>query len=222
MDGVGLFGGTFDPIHRGHLLAAEKVKKAFGLKEIVFIPSALPPHKPEARVTGARDRLAMLRLALFRFDGFSVSDCEIRRQGFSFTIDTVQFFLENASNGTRMYLIMGHDAFLEMNTWRSFEKILEQIPIIVMKRPGFASPPDGGGQRVLDSFIRTTLSKDYRLLEDGAGYTHPTFKPIHLFQGVLVDISSSDIRERIRKGREISSFVPDAVKDYIHEKGLYR
>ncbi|PIP35881.1 MAG: nicotinic acid mononucleotide adenylyltransferase [Desulfobacterales bacterium CG07_land_8_20_14_0_80_52_14] len=222
MNRVGLFGGTFDPIHRGHLTAAKKVKKAFMLDEVVFIPSAVPPHKEGSRVTPAADRLAMLRLALTGTNGFKVTDCEIRRPGPSYTVDTVRFFLENAHGKTQMYLILGHDAFLEMHTWKSFEKILEQIPLIVIRRPGGISHSGSISVSALEVFITTNLSCDYRLSEDGTRYQHPRLKPIHLFQNTLLKISSTDIRKGVQSGKSVRAWVPETVETYLIEKGLYR
>ncbi len=222
MNRVGLFGGTFDPVHRGHLTAVKKVKQAFMLDEVVFIPSAVPPHKTGIRVTPAADRLTMLRMALTGMDGFSVSDCEIRRPGPSYTVDTVRFFLENVSGETQMYLIMGHDAFLEMHTWKSFKKILGQIPLIVIRRPGFIPHSGPISVGALDVFITTNLSSDYRLSEDGTCYQHPRLKPIHFFQNVLLNISSTDIRKDVQSGKSVRAWVPETVEMYLIEKGLYR
>lgn len=220
---MGLFGGTFDPVHQGHLTAAEKVKKAFAMKAVVFIPSAVPPHKEGDRVTRAADRLAMLQLAVTGIAGFSISDCEIRRPGPSYTIDTIRFFKENTPGDTRLYWIMGHDAFLEMPTWKAYREILAQIPLIVMHRSGIEPPstPSAGGGRV-EMFIIQELSSNYRLLEDDSSYVHPSLYPIHLFRDPLPEISATWIRKNVKTGKRIRNMVPGAVEAYILEKGLYR
>jgi len=220
--GRGLFGGTFDPVHRGHLLAAEKVRRAFDLEEIVFIPCAAPPHKGKKRITGAEDRLAMLRLALEGRPGFSVSDCELRRSGPSYTVDTVRYFMETSPKNNPMYLILGQDAFLEIHTWKAFETILEWIPLIVMPRPGCGVSSSAVDGHFLEPFISSSLFPDYRRSKDGTRYTHPMLKPVYLFEDGLSDISSTKIRKTVKAGGRITALVPEAVEAYILEKGLYR
>ncbi len=222
MSRTGLFGGTFDPIHSGHLVAAEKVKKAHALEKVVFIPSSHPPHKEGTRVAPARDRLAMLRLALNGRDGFSISDCEIRRPGPSYTVDTVRHFLEASPANTRLYLIMGHDAFMEMHTWRSFRKILEQIALIVMERPGVGPVVDETwGAGPLHAYVTSILSPGYRFSKTLHCYQHPELKPIHFFKEKLLTLSSTQIRRCVQDGKSLRGLVPDPVAVYIVEKKLY-
>lgn len=220
---VGLFGGTFDPVHQGHLAAAEKVKNAFAMKAVVFIPSAVPPHKEGDKVTRASDRLAMLQLAVTGTAGFSISECEIRRPGPSYTIDTIRFFKENTPGDTRLYWIMGHDAFLEMTTWKAYREILAQIPLIVMHRRGIEPPSkssEGGGS--VEMFIVQELSSEYSILENDSCYVHPSLHPIHLFRDPLPEISATRIRKNVKTGKRIRNMVPGAVEAYILEKRLYR
>ena len=132
---IGLFGGTFNPIHRGHLWAASEVIKRFNLDQFFLIPAALPPHKTPGAVANADDRLEMIHLAIADLSGLTVSDVELNRPGPSYTIDTVRHFKNTLANDSRIYLIMGLDAFLEIDTWKSYTELLEQIAFIVMARP---------------------------------------------------------------------------------------
>ncbi len=131
----GLFGGTFNPVHLGHLRAALEVKEGFELEKIFLIPAALPPHKIPGEVADGGDRLHILNLALEDTPGLSVSDVELTRSGPSYTIDTVHHFKRTLPEKSQIYLIMGLDAFLEINSWKSYEELLVQIPIIVINRP---------------------------------------------------------------------------------------
>ena len=120
----GLFGGTYNPVHIGHLRAALEVKEGFSLDEVFLIPAALPPHKMPGEVADADDRLHMLSLALEDAPGLTISDVELKRSGPSYTIDTVQHFKRNAPDQFQIYLIMGMDAFLEIDTWKSYDELL--------------------------------------------------------------------------------------------------
>ena len=137
---IGLFGGTFNPIHNGHLWAALEVKSGFNLDQIYLIPAAVPPHKTPGMVANAADRLRMIHLAIADLSGIAVADVELRRPGPSYTIDTVKHFKHTLKKGSRIYLVMGLDAFLEINTWKSYKELLEQIAFIVVARPSEASP----------------------------------------------------------------------------------
>ena len=132
---IGLFGGTFNPIHYGHIRAALEVKEGFPLDECHFIPAATPPHKTIAGVADARDRLEMIQRAISGHDGFSVCDVELHRSGPSYSIDTVEYLKKTLPPGAEVFFMLGVDAFLEFDTWRSFKKLLQTIPVIVMARP---------------------------------------------------------------------------------------
>ena len=131
---IGLFGGTFNPIHLGHIQVVREVKAGFGLNKILIIPSALPPHKEPDGVVDAEDRLEMIRLAFSDDPNFVISDVELKRSGPSYTIDTVRHFKSISPENTKFYLIMGLDAFLEIDSWRSYNDLFLLIPFIVMSR----------------------------------------------------------------------------------------
>ncbi len=131
---IGIFGGTFNPIHMGHLRTVWEVHCGFGLDETILIPSAAPPHKPAEGVIDAGDRLEMVRLAISGYDEFTVSDVELKRPGPSYTIDTVRHFKSVYPEDADFHLIIGLDAILEIDTWKSYRDIFRLIPFIVMMR----------------------------------------------------------------------------------------
>jgi nicotinate-nucleotide adenylyltransferase len=133
---IGLFGGTFDPIHLGHLRAAKEVSERCGLSLTYLIPASRPPHKPHRVIAPANDRLEMMRLAVGSMAEFEISDIELNREGPSYTIDTLRHFkrMPGASERT-YYLIMGLDAFLEIDTWKVYLEIFKLVPVIIMARP---------------------------------------------------------------------------------------
>jgi nicotinate-nucleotide adenylyltransferase len=215
---IGLFGGTFDPVHLGHLSVAMDVKDGFGLDRIIVIPSAVPPHKTGKRISRAEDRLAMARLCFGNRKGFEVSDVELKREGPSYTIDTVTHFMGNLGPGEQVMLIMGTDAFFEIHTWRNFLAILSAVHLIVMKRPGI---PGDLAERAAD-YLKTTVDEGYRLSESGFCFTHPINMPVHFFEVGQRDESSTEIRQRIKNDLDVSAFLLPEVAEYIREKGLYR
>jgi nicotinate-nucleotide adenylyltransferase len=157
---IGLFGGTFNPVHLGHLRAAVEVREGFELDEIFLIPAALPPHKVSGEVAASADRLHMLNLALGADAGLKVSNVELNRSGPSYTIDTVHYFKQTLPAETRLHLIMGLDAFLEIDTWKSYRELLAQIPLIVINRPNAGCRLSGVPWKIMDDYISSKLSAD--------------------------------------------------------------
>ena len=221
MERIGLFGGTFNPIHRGHLRAADEVRKKFPLDQICFIPSATPPHKEPDVLAGAADRLAMIRLAIAAYPLFRASDVEVSRPGPSFTIDTVRYYKSNLPEETDLYLILGFDAFLEIHTWKSYTKLLKLISFIVMSRPckEFVQSPQGW--KILEEYLCRRISDRYRFSAERSCYDHPDNPSLYLLDIGLTDISSTQIRRSVKTGRPIDQQVPPAVDEYIKTKGLY-
>ncbi len=219
---IGLFGGTFNPIHRGHLRAALEVKKSFNLDQVFLIPAALPPHKTPGAVANADDRLKMIRLAIEGHSGITVSDVELNRPGTSYTIDTVYHFKRTFVDDSRIYLIMGLDAFLEINSWKSHAELLEQITFIVMARPDEDYPDARQGWKILENYLKFTLSEDYELQAEPGCYRSEGKPPIHIIDIDALDISSTKIRENVRKKKTIEHLVPARVAEFIQSKGLYR
>ena len=192
-------GGTFDPIHMGHLITAEMVRVAADLDEVLFIPAARPPHKDGTRAAVPEDRLAMVKCAVQENPFFSVSDIELRREGPSYTVDTIAA-LRELFDGAELFFITGADAMNDLYRWHEPERLLRSCPFIVATRQG--APLD-------ESLIAEKFSAEER--------SH-----IQVLPTPHLEISSTVIRARIRAGLSIRHLVPRAVEDYIEERGLYR
>lgn len=221
MERIGLFGGTFNPIHRGHLRAADEVRKNFPLDHIYFIPSATPPHKEPDVLAGAADRLAMIRLAIAEYPLFRASDVEVSRPGPSFTIDTVRYYKSELSKETDLYLILGFDAFLEIHTWNSYDNLLKLIPFIVMSRPCKEFVQSPRSWKILEEYLYRRISDRYRFSAERSCYVHPDNPSLYLMDIGLTDISSTRIRHSVKTGRPIGRQVPTVVEEYIKTKGLF-
>jgi nicotinate-nucleotide adenylyltransferase len=218
---IGLFGGTFNPVHLGHLRAAVEVRQGFELDEIFLVPAALPPHKVPGDVAASVDRLNMLNLALGSDAGLKVSNVELNRSGPSYTIDTVQHFKQTLPAESRLFLIMGLDAFLEIDTWKSYRELLMQIPLIVINRPNTGDRTSGVPRKVMDDYISAKLSADYSYSASRSAYLAGGQQPIYVFEVTALDISSTRIRRAISKDRSINYLVPPKVAEYIRSKGIY-
>lgn len=193
---IGVLGGTFDPIHMGHLVLAERAREAFCLPTVLFIPSGHPPHKPLRAISSAEQRWEMACLATASNPHFAVSRRELDREGPSFTILTLR---ELASEGYEpIYFITGADAVLEMPTWRQPDDILAECRVVAASRPG----------------------SDLRQLAQRLGPERAA--RITLLPLEALDISSTDIRRRVAQGRSIKYLVPEPVEAYILGNGLYR
>lgn len=217
---IGLFGGTFNPVHRGHLQVAGEIKSAFSLERLYIIPAAQPPHKKASGVANAADRLEMVRRAFENLDGYVVSDVEIKRSGPSYTIDTFHYFRSVLPGDASLFLVLGLDAFLEIETWMFFQELLTLLPLIVMTRPGCRT--EGLPERAaFEKYLFERISREYRFAMDQNCYVHPHNQPIHLSAVTPLEISATVVRECVKNGRSIRPLVPEAVADYINEKGLY-
>lgn len=221
MNGIGLFGGTFNPIHLGHLAVAEEVRAGFGLEKIAFIPAAIPPHKGIDGLADAKDRYSMIVDAISSNKSFIASDVEIHRKGPSYTIDTVIYFKNKTIGDTDCYLIVGLDAFLEIDTWRTYQEFFNLIPFIVMTRPPEDAQQPVDTKIVLENYINTHVDQKYYFSSLQSCFNHPAKQSIFLFNVTPIDISSTGIRNRIKQGLSINHLVPDAVEMNIQKKGLY-
>ena len=218
---IGLFGGTFNPVHFGHLRAALEVKAGFDLDEVILIPAALPPHKLPGEVADAADRLQMLNLALEDTPGLKLSNVELMRTGPSYTIDTVQHFKHTLPDQSRIYLIMGMDAFLEIDTWKSYDELLLKIPFIIINRPKSGTDGNVIGWKFMENFVTSKISADYVFSESQSCYRAKNKQPVYIFEVTVLDISSTRVRSLINGGRSIRYLVPQKVADFINSKGLY-
>ncbi|MBW1695293.1 MAG: nicotinate (nicotinamide) nucleotide adenylyltransferase [Deltaproteobacteria bacterium] len=219
---IGLFGGTFNPIHFGHLRTTLEVKEAFSLNRIYLIPSAIPPHKAPNGVANAKDRFEMIRLAISNHSDFVVSEVELDRAGPSYSIDTVNHFQATLPGNTDLFLILGLDAFLEIDTWKAYREFFERVPFIVMDRPAKRASVAIGVRNLVYDFLKTKISSGYVYCDSKNRYSHKTKKPVFLAHVTQMDISSTKIRRCLKQGRSIEFLVPQSVSRYIETKGLYR
>lgn len=212
---IGLFGGTFNPIHNGHLKVALEVSQHFKLDKVLFIPCYLPPHKSSRDIASAADRLRMVELAIAPFAQFEASSLEVDRPETSYSIVTLER-VKKIYLGAKIYFIVGIDAFLEIKTWREYERVLNSCSFIVVSRPGFHLEE---AKTVLESYWRErmVIIRPEVKLEEGKR----EFPQIYLFPMNSLDISARDIRGKRQRGESISGLVPEAVEKYILEKNLY-
>jgi nicotinate-nucleotide adenylyltransferase len=212
-----ILGGTFNPIHYGHLAAAEEVRDRLKLERVLFIPSYLPPHKDEEDMPSAIRRLEMVRLATVGNPHFTVSDMEVKRGGKSYTVDTVGA-LRTMHPETEFYFITGLDSFLEIRTWYQWERLLRLCSFVVLSRPGY---------RFADLAKIDFMKGAARELAglDSGDLVHALFQPdgfkICMEMIPLYDISSTDIRKRIRESRTVKYHLPESVENYIIINKLY-
>ena len=224
LDRLGIFGGTFNPIHLGHLVVAEEVRERFSLDRVLFVPSYLPPHK-SVDVAPARARLAMVRLSIKDNPYFGLSDVEVRREAKSYTVDTLQDMRERVS--ARLFFLIGSEAFFHLHTWKEPPELFRYTHFIVMKRAGRDVSVEEL-EDYLEEFHRSFPMVEFYYqgkLEDIQVFTvhgHGFDSRIYLTPVVSVGISSTGIRKRLRKGLSIKYRVPSEVEKFIGETGLYK
>jgi nicotinate-nucleotide adenylyltransferase len=208
---IGLLGGTFDPVHAGHVQLAEMAMAEEGLDKVQFIQAASPPHKRDAAITSYRHRLAMLRLALAGYDRFGVSLAESILPLPSYTIDTINYLQSNYPVDTRLYFIIGLDAFLEIGSWKSFRELLSRVHLLVARRDIMDSEDQ---LRVLAGHLRYTFTGT-------VWHGLDRQKDITFMRGRPLSISSSTIRQAVRNGDQTYQGIADPVRRYINEHHLY-
>lgn len=218
---IGLFGGTFNPIHDCHLTVAAQTRDRLRLDRVVFIPSGDPPHKPPGSLAAARHRIEMVRLAIAGDPSFRISDVETRRASKSYSIQTVRTLREEYGPETELFFIVGLDAFLEFPSWKEAAALLRACRFVVVSRPhrtflalaGMPVLPAIGPDRLkaLDARQQDRLDAP---VPDGTGFTLLALPPC--------DISASDIRHRIRRGLALSNLLPASVESYIMHHRLYQ
>jgi len=225
MKRLGIFGGTFNPIHFGHLRVAVEVRELFFLDAVLFIPSAQPPHKEQSDIAPANDRRHMTQLAIQSYPFFHLSTIEIDRKGLSYTIDTIKKLQQlYTEDNIQLFYMIGLDAFLAIHTWKYFQKLFDEIPFIVMSRP--VSGEQSNSMNVLTNtlyeYVQKTISNDYSLDNACHCISHMRKQSIHCCQVTSLDISASQIRRLLIKNQSIHFLLPDDVIDYINHKQLYR
>ena len=198
---LGVFGGTFDPIHVAHLAVAEAARDALDLRRVLFVPAARPPHKAAQRVSHAADRLAMVRAAIADNDAFAVSTVELERDGPSYTVDTLRELATYEGADTRLALILSAEAFAGFPSWRDPAGILAMATLVVVPRDGY---PDAD-PAMLAAAIPDAVDPRVVVLD-----------------GPRMQLSASELRARARTGRSLRYLVPDAVATYIGDHALYQ
>lgn len=213
---IGLLGGTFNPIHSGHIKAATVVRDRLGLHKVLLIPSFIPPHKESRDIVSPAHRLKMVELAVKGVPSFVPSSIEIDKKGKSYSILTLRK-LKNAFPDSNFFFILGMDAFLEIDTWKEYEKVLDMCFFVVISRKGYHLEE---ARDVLDGkyAVRTySLSETEKFQED----LLKRYK-IFLLSFDAIDVASTTIRERLRNNQSIKGLVPDAVANFISENQLYQ
>lgn len=216
---IGILGGTFNPVHLGHVLLALEVREKLKLNEILFIPTGDPPHKTSQVLASAKDRYEMVKLAIAGYPFFKVSSMEIDRKNKSYTIDTVRE-LKARKPGDDFYFIIGLDAFMDIGSWKESSALLNLIHFIVVSRPG-SNFRDLAKMPGFESASAASL----KALDEEQIFQYE-FSPGNGLSIVLlwiepVPVSSSEIRENIRKGKLDNKFLPDPVKSYIIKKKVF-
>lgn len=218
MPRIGVLGGSFNPIHFGHLLLADELREALSLDEVRFVPAARPPHKPELGLAPAHHRYAMTELAIRGNPYFALSDVELNRPGPSYTVDTLEAFRMEAGPKAAFFLLLGSEMFLDLLSWKDPQRIAGLARLVVVARTGSGFDPESlPAQKVLqelgqESWIRVSASPPRP--EPARG--------VFLVSAVSLAISASELRRRAREGRSLRYRAPEAVADYIRAHRLYR
>jgi nicotinate-nucleotide adenylyltransferase len=196
---LGILGGTFDPVHRGHLLIAEEARSELGISEIIMVPSGQPPFKSADPVTPPKHRLEMLRLAITGLEHFWVSSVEIERPGTSYTVDTIAEFQEKFRDEGELFFILGWDSLSQLAGWREPSRLISMCQLVAVARPDCTRPDLEKIEASVPGITKRVLWLD---------------KP-------QIDISASSIRGKVARGEAIDHLVPKLVAEYIREHGLY-
>jgi nicotinate-nucleotide adenylyltransferase len=210
---VGILGGTFNPIHFGHLRAAEEVREALDLDLVYFVPAAVPPHKSTEGLAAPEHRLAMVRLATKGNRHFMVSDVEIRRAGRSYTIDTVRHFLATLRAPSTLFLMMGSDAFADLDTWKDCDELVRLSSLVVHTR----EPADGHEP----PRISLAALKRFGYIKRDDHYVHTGGQTLSFLATTIFPVSATLIREKLYRHRSVRYLMPNDVLEYIQRHGLY-
>lgn len=215
--GIAVYGGTFDPVHNGHLSIAEAVLSAFAMDRVLFVPAFVPPHKRGQEITSPFHRMAMLALATAGSERMRVSSLELEAPSRPYTIETLQA-LGREWPGARMFFLMGADSFRDVTSWREYERIMTEYSVIVCSRPGYLEGADP---------VSHLAPELRRLAVDLRGRRRPSAAEIEggrifLTDYVSVDVSATDIRDCVEKGLPVDHLVPAPVAAYIGKYGLYK
>ncbi len=210
---IGLFGGTFDPVHNGHLSLADYVLDILELDSILFIPAARPPHKGHAKLTSFKHRLAMVNIAILDKPRFFVSNMELQRRGPSYSIDTLKELRSLLDQGVHLFFIIGMDSFVELDTWKEGQQLLDYADLAVVARPDYPLALIGP---LIDRLGHYTFDSagSYWAAPERLGRIYPVNMP-------PIAISSTDVREKAESGVSLDGLIPPAVYEYIVAHGLF-
>ncbi len=219
MSSVGLLGGTFNPIHNGHVAIARQAREVLALDRVVLIPTGDPPHKPHENLAAAKDRFEMVRLAIASDPSLSISDVEVRRSGKSYSIDTIRLLQQEYGPEARLFFLIGLDAFLEFPTWRDPATLLTLCSFVVLSRPGLSF-------QALSGLPFIPPIPQASLLELDAGRSVRLDVPVGAQSLICLrlppnSVSASDIRARIAQGAPTANLLPPVVESYILQHHIY-
>ena len=200
---IGILGGTFDPIHLGHLIIAENVREQLDLNKVIFIPAAIPPHKTSREIIHQKHRLNMVLLATEKNPFFEVSDLEIRKGGISYSVETLKIIQARIKVPSEYFFIIGSDSLSELYSWKDIDQLAAMCNFVVVARPGFEL------RKIEEMDLHLSKETENRVLSC-------------LIETNPIGISSTDIRERVKKGQSIKYLVLPAVEKYIYEHNLYK
>lgn len=218
---IALYGGTFDPVHTGHIAVAQGLSKIFALAEVLFIPADVAPHKRIKSVTPALHRYAMLALATQAEPGLRVSTIELDAPERPYTFETLTRMQESLGNEAQLFFIMGADSWMEITTWREWERVLELSNHIVVTRPGYELSAEHVTPDIRARIVDLRGQEKERA---AAGIERSDGARIYVTDAVSMDISATEIRQAVREGRETAWLkrVQPSVADYIRKYGLYK
>ncbi|MHC1725210.1 MAG: nicotinate-nucleotide adenylyltransferase [Syntrophobacteraceae bacterium] len=210
---LGVMGGTFDPVHIGHLRTAEEALDLLGLNEVLFVPAAIPPHKPDEKTLSFEHRWRMLQLATENNARFRLSDIERRMPGKSFTVNSLSRLNEEFPE-SELFFLVGRDAFFEMHTWFRYQEVFRLASIVVLDRPECTEEEIG-------RFLMDKVSNIYQARSDSV-LSHPELPSVYLLRNTRMDVSSTRVRELVSTGQSVRYLVPDDVLGYITDNQLYK
>ncbi len=199
---IGLLGGSFDPIHFGHLISARAVAEMLNLTKLIFLPSAHPPHKNARELSSVGHCAEMIRLAIASEPLFEFSDFDLRQAGPTYSIHTIDHFRDHYQDGAELFWVIGCDSLADLHNWHRVSELVDRVRVVTAVRPGWERPAE--------SVLSGALSRAQieRLMRD-------------VMETPRIEISATDIRKRVREGRSIRYLVPDEVRSYIEQRRLY-
>ncbi len=209
---IGIFGGTFNPIHFAHLRIVEEIRETFALSKVIFVPAATPPHKPIADDLSFAERVKMVGLAVQGNPYFTVSDLEGQREGKSYSIDTLRVFREKYPTD-ELFFIMGSDSFADFKSWKNYSAIFSCCNIVTISRPGT--------RLFLNQALPVDIAHEFCYHESQNRLSHRSGYSVYSIEGTQLDISSTAIRSLLRQGKSIKYLLPATVEQYIKQQRFY-